>query len=231
MMASSACAHDGRRLTETADGELVCGCGVVVSERMPDAGAAELPARISLFHRVEMGGSQTDAKRAVGRRVHADAPVSSEFSNICCKLGMPEFVRLRAWSAYSKLRGRTPHTRAKCAMYSVYGACRAADFPVSEERIREAVLSVLCVSRAPTMLAVLSELHEDARALGLDSGGGSTRFYLNLEISSAQKFFPDDADFARFREAVVRLHRSLAGTQRSRAKRAVRFALDSMSII
>ena len=224
------CAH-GSRLTRTPDGELVCRCGVVVCERLPDEGPAELPARVSLYHRVELGGSQTDAKRAVGRRVRTHAQASSEFSNICCKLGMPEFARLRAWSAYRKLRGRTDYTRAKCAMYSVYVACRAADFPVSEERVREAVLSVLCVRRAPTMLGVMSELHEDAEALGLDSGGRSPRFYLNLEISSAQGFFPDDGDFDRFRAAVVRLYRTLGGTRRSRARRAVRFALDSMAVI
>ena len=224
------CAHQSR-LTRTPDGELVCRCGVVVCERLPDEGPAELPARVSLYHRVELGGSQTDAKRAVGRRVHTHAQVSSEFSNICCKLGMPEFARLRAWSAYHKLRSRTAYTRAKCAMYAVYGACRAADFPVSEERVREAVLSVLCVRRAPTMLGVISELHEDAEALGLDSGGHSPWFYLNLEISSAQGFFSDDGDFDRFRAAVMRLYQSLRGTHRSRARRAVQFALDSMAVI
>ena len=224
-----ACLHGGR-LTATPDGELVCGCGVVVEERMPDAGPAELPARVSLYHRVEIGGSQTDARRAVGRRVHTHTPVSSEFSNICCKLGMPEFARLEAWSAYHKLRSRTTYTRAKCAMYAVYGACRTADFPVSEASIREAVLSVLCVRRAPTMLGVISELHQDAEALGLDTGGHSPWFYLNLEISSAQGFFTDDGDFDRFRAAVMRVYQSLRGTHRSRARQAVQFALDSMAV-
>lgn len=225
-----ACPHDGH-LTATLDGELVCECGVVVREKIPDEGPAELPARISLYHRVEIGGSQTDARRAVGRRVHTHSPVSSEFSNICCKLGMPEFVRLEAWSAYHKLRSRTTYTRAKCAMYAVYGACRAADFPVTEERVREAVLSVLCVRNAPTMLGVISELHQDAEALGLDAGGHSPWFYLNLEISAAQGFFMDDGDFDRFRAAVMRMYQSLRGNHKSRAKQAVQFALDSMAVI
>ena len=210
---------------------MVCRCGVVVAERMEAGAPAQAPARLSLFHRVEIGGNQTDARRAVGRRIHLRPPASSELSNICCKLAMPEFARLQAWAAYRKLRSATPHTRAKCAMYSVYCACRAARFPVAEERVREAVLSVLCVSRAPTMLAVLSELHQDAESLGLDSGGRSPWFYLNLEISSAQGFFPDDGDFARFRAAVVRLYESLSGTRRMRARRAARFALDSMAVV
>lgn len=222
------CGHDPRRAVHTADGELVCRCGVVLEERIPERSCAGQQGRVSLYHQVEVGGSPQDMK-AVSRRIHVYHPHSSEFSNICGRLGLPGFVQSDAWHVYRMLRSQTDHTRAKCAMFAVYVSCRRGGQPVPESEIRATVSSVLGVRHAPNILAVISELHEDAKAAGIDSNEGhSPQYYLNMEMSSRQGSFADPRLYERFRRLTCENFGRLTGNHQNRARRAAALAISEM---
>lgn len=216
----------------TENGEIVCRCGVVMEEKTPaPAAPAQSASRPSLYHQVENGGDPKDMK-AVNRKIHiSNYHSSSEFSNICDKLGLKEFIRHRAWQTYHAFRSDTYYTRAKCAVLSIFQACREGGQSVSEGQIMEAVGSVLCVKKVPSALSVMSELHDDAMRLGINTNEGhSSNYYLNLTVSSEQHRFCSPQDYDRFKMLVTNIYASMEGNNQSRAKKAVNMVLSEMGV-
>jgi len=226
------CNHlDPRKIIQTDDGERICRCGVVLEEKIPESTVFAQQSRMSLYHKVEVGGSPEDMK-VVNRNIHIYSPNSSEFSNICSKLFMSESIQSRAWHIYSALRSHTYFSRAKCAIFSVYVACREGGQPIDERQIQESVHSTLCVKKIPTILAVISELHNAARELGINSNNGhSDEYYLNLETSRNQSRFRDSHMYDLFKRTCVNYFASLSGNPQNRARRAVDMVLSEMGMM
>ena len=179
---------------------------------------------------MENGGDPKDMK-VTNKKIHIQVSTTSEFSNLCDKLQMPNFVQQRAWKIYNSLRSNTYYTRAKCAAFSVYIACRESGQAIDEEQIRDAIRFVLCIKNVPGMLNVISELHEDALKLGIDTNDGhSSRYYLNLVISTKQHLFVDSIDYDRFKVRVMDNFKQLGGNHKNKAKRAVEIALCEMGL-
>ena len=226
-----ACRHnDMSNVIKTMEGEYVCKCGVILEEKIPDEGITNVKGNISLYHQVENGGDPRDMQ-VVNKKLHIYSSSASEFSNICNKLRLADFVRQRAWSIYHTLRTKTYFTRAKCAAFSIYVACRESSWPVKESQIRDAVRSILCVKNAPNMLSVISEMHEDAMRIGINTNDGhSSSYYLNLAISGKQHLFGDRVDYDRFHIRVMNNFAHLKGNHQNRARRAVDIALCEMGL-
>ena len=226
------CKHDNpSNIVTTDNGELVCRCGVVLEEKMCEDVYRPSTYTPSLYHQVETGGNPRDMK-VVNKKIHiSNYRSSSEFSNMCSKLDLKEFVRHRAWRMYHVFRSKTYYTRAKCATFALYHACRECGQSVSERQIREAVLSTLCVRKVPSILSVIYEMSEDAMRFGINTNEGhSSNYYLNLAISAKQHLF-GDADYDRFKVLVMNNFAHLEGNNQNRARRAVEIALCDMGVI
>lgn len=170
--------------------------------------------------------------KVVNKNIHIGNSSSSEFSNICSKLDLKEFIRHRAWNIYHTLRSKTYFTRAKCAAFALYLACREGGQSVSESDIQDAVRATLCVKNVPRMLSLIYEMHDDAMKLGIDSNRGhSSSYYLNLAISSKQYLFRNTHDYDRFKVLVMNNFAHLNGNLQSRARRAAEMALSEMGMI
>ncbi len=217
-------------ITVTSDGESVCKCGVVLEEKMFDDSLVTQNSVIPLYHQVENGCDPKDMK-VVNKKIHIYSSSASEFSNICSKLKLSNSIQQRAWKIYHLLRSKTYYTRAKCATFSIYVACRESSQAIDEMQIQEAVQSVLCVKNTPSMLSVISEIHDDALHLGINTNEGhSSSYYLNLAISRKQHLFADSRDYDRFKVRVMNNFSCLHGNHQNRARRAVDIALDEMGV-
>ena len=221
-----ACRHKPHNIIRTAEGEYVCKCGVVLEEKIADEGYTVSHSKMSLYHQVENGGDPKDMK-VINKNIHIYSSSASEFSNICDKLGLPDFIGQRAWKIYRMFRTKTNYTRAKCATFSIYVACREGGKPVDEPQIKDAVRSVLCVKKSPEMLSVISEMHEDALHLGIDTNNGhSSNYYLNLAISKKRHLFKNRRNYERFTARAMNNFVHLTeGDHQNRARRAIGFAL------
>ena len=226
------CPHnDPSRIVTTEDGESVCRCGVVLEERIPDRSCVPSESRPMLYHQVESGGDPGDMK-VINPNIHISNPRnSSDFSNICSKLGLVEHIRHRAWNIYDTLHARTHHARAKCAAFAIYVACRESGQFVPEADVQEAISVILCVRKTPPMLGVISEMHEDAMRLGVDTNEGySVEYRLNREMSSRRKHFKDDPDgYDRFKNRVLR-NFAMLENRTNRAVKAVRLTVSEMGV-
>ncbi|CAI9830910.1 conserved hypothetical protein [Nitrosopumilaceae archaeon] len=223
-----ACRHENPcRIERTHEGESVCSCGTVLEERLPEETGPSPKYSVSLYHRLEKGGDPRGMK-VVNRRLHIYESSLSEFSNICGKLGMPDSVQDKAWSTYHKYRSGTYYSRAKCAMHSIFSACREAGIPVNEGTIQDTIQSVMGVKSAPNSLSVISEMREEIIQMGIDSNQGhSSEYYLNLEIKQAYTRF-SKADADRFKIILMRLYAGSIGNGQDRALRASKGAYGEM---
>ena len=234
-----ACKHkDPSNIFKTQEGEHVCKCGVVVEEKLADeamASAVSTPSssqnNISLYHKMETGGDPKDMK-VINKKIHVHTSTTSEFSNICNKLQMSNFIEQRAWKIYQLLRNKTHYTRAKCAAFSVYIACREGGQAINEKRIKSAIRSVLCVKTVPNMLNVISEMHYDALHIGINTNTGhSPKYYLNLAISKKQRLFENQAEYDKFKICVIDHFNQYSGNHQNKVNRAIQSALEEMGLV
>ena len=220
------CKHNNpNQIITTMDGEYVCKCGVVLDEKLEDNYTLPSKSTISLYHQMENGGDPQDMK-VVNKKIHIYSSNVSEFSNICSKLELATFTQKRAWRIYHLLRNNTDFTKAKCASFAIYVACREGNKAIAESQIKEAIQSVLCVKNTPGMLAVISEMHDAASSLGINTNEGhSPNYYLNLAISQQQDQFNDQNDYDRFKTRAMENFTHMSGNHQNKARRAVSITL------
>lgn len=226
------CRHDKpNQIIMTHDGERVCRCGVVLEEKLPeDSNHMYMPTNISLYLQLEKGGDPKDMK-VTNKRLHIYASSLSEFSNVCNKLALPDYVQKRAWAAYHKFRSTTYFTRAKCSMFSIYHACREAGIAIDEPQIDEAIRSTMGVKNIPHVLSTMYEMRDDALEIGIDTNEGhSSNHYLNLAVSKNQHYFEDQTDYDRFKILVIEHFCELRGNLQENASYAAGMALCDMGI-
>ncbi len=225
------CRHnDPRKIITTPEGEHVCRCGVILEEKLPDMSSAAPQSTLSLYNQVENGCAPGDMK-VINKKIHIYSSTASEFSNICSKLDLSDAVQQRAWGIHTALRNRASSTKAKCMAFSIYVACRESSQAVGEQQIREAIQSALCVKNVPGMLSVISELHDEALRVGIDTNKGhSPNYYLNMAMSRRQGMFDDPHEYDRFTIRVMENFARLNGNHQNRARRAVNIALSEMGM-
>ena len=220
--------NNPNKMVETSDGEIVCICGVIIEEKTSYAGFTHSQNAVSLYHQIENGGDPKDMK-VVNKKIHIHYSCVSEFSNICGKLKMHSFVQQRAWRMYQQLRSKTHFSRAKCSIFAIYVACRESSQAITEIQIQESIRSALCVKNVPNVLSVISEMHEEAFKIGIDTNEGhSSKYYLNLEMAEKQNLFADTRDYDKFKIKAMNVFECLNGNNQNKAKRAASIALDEM---
>ena len=217
------CSHEPIHDTET--GEIVCTkCGMVLGTILEDA-PVHSEDRRSLYHQRTLGGEPKDAQK-FRPRIRINNPRDlSQFSNLCDKLQLPGFIKHEAWDIYVKARSIKCGTRAKCALYSIFVACRYFGRGVSEKQIRDAIPPALGVREVPTLLKALFAFGD---IIKIDTARESA-YYLNVEVASLQDRFSVE-DFNKFRTLAEEYYRSLPGDAKNRAKRAVTKALAKMEV-
>jgi len=216
------CSH---AVQHTVGEEIVCAkCGTVIGYNGEQDVA--LGSQLKLFHMVEPG-SRSPKRNGF---VHDRKAESSYFSNACDKLALPKFASLEAWQNYCKIVKNIKCSRAEAACFSLFVVCRRYSIPRKDEEIREAVRMGLCVKRAPTILRSFSRLKNRAEELGIECDGHeSADYYLNLYLSKAQHYSPDQLTFNKVKQRARKLFHSLNGNAESRARRAVELALGRRS--
>ena len=218
----SKCAHEP--IHDIKNGEVVCiKCGMVLGTIQEDA-PVHSEDRQSLYHQAALGGDPRDAKKLKPYiRINSTKDLS-EFSNLCDHLQLPDSVKREAWSIYLKLRSLKRHTRATCALYSVFKACYNFGCGISEGRIREAIPHALRVKNIPSLLKALFAFGDIAWKIGISTRRST--YYLNVETASMQDRFARREDFDLFKRLAQTHYQNLSGNDRSRAKRAVTKALS-----
>lgn len=206
-------------------GEVVCTkCGMVIQVLSEDA-PAHPEECLSLYHQRELGSDPRDAKKLKPYiRINSNKDLSA-FSNLCDRLQLPDFVKHEAWILYQKTRKLERCTRATCALYAVYSACRNFGFVISEELIRDSIPHVLMVKNVPTTLKALVAFGDATKDIG---AAKKSAYCLNVEIASVQGRFTRREDFDLFKRLAQTHYQNLSGNARSRTKKAVAAALSEM---
>jgi len=112
----------------------------------------------------------------------------AEFTDVCKKLHLPNFVAEDAWQLFCKLkrqkRNDDSFTRAKLVCIAIYQTCHTYSIPYDELMVQEIVKKSLNVKNAPKLQNVVfkkQSFHNDGNSVSKE------RFYLNLHLSQAQK--------------------------------------------
>ena len=112
----------------------------------------------------------------------------AEFTDVCKKLHLPNFVAEDAWQLFCKLkrqkRNDDSFTRAKLVCIAIYQTCQNYSIPYDELMVQEIVKKSLSVKNAPKLQNVVFK--RQSFHIG-DKSVSKERFYLNLHISQAQK--------------------------------------------
>ena len=111
-----------------------------------------------------------------------------EFTDVCKKLHLPNFVSEDAWQLFCKLKRQKKindsFTRVKLVCIAIYQTCQNHSIPYDELMVQEIVKKSLNVKNAPKLQNMIFK-----KQIQRLSQNDSTkeRFYLNLHICQAQK--------------------------------------------
>lgn len=225
------CLHEalsGRVFTD--EGEVVCGCGTVLEEGMLEESGPGPAYPLQLYHQLEKGGDPKDMK-VVNPRLRVYRPQTSDFSNICGRLNMPPSLQHAAWVIYDKLRKKTRHSRAKCALVAIFHTCRESELPISESQIQMAIRMALSVRKVPGLFRSMYEVNEVLQEIGVEHDPDhAPKYYLNLLMSDILPTIRDPADRDRFKMIAMKKFANLGGDYRKRARRAIDYAYVEMGL-
>ena len=112
----------------------------------------------------------------------------AEFTDVCKKLRIPNFVSEDTWQLFSKLKRQKKNddsfTRAKLVCIAIYQTCQNHCIPYDELMVQEIVKKSLHVKNAPKLQNILFKRKDQKWS---QNNSAKERFYLNLYISQAQK--------------------------------------------
>jgi len=190
-------------ITTPIDGEIICkDCGVVMGyDEFYD-----IKNRIDIEHlskttldicqQRQLGTDYHNLKDFIiskNLKLEKNNSCITEFTDVCKKLHLPNFVAEDGWRLFCKLRNQKRNedsfTRAKLVCISIYQTCQNHSIPYDEEMVQEIVKKSLNVKNAPKLQNVVfkrQSFHND------DNSVSKERFYLNLHISQAQKDYKID---------------------------------------
>ncbi|WP_316506124.1 hypothetical protein [Nitrosopumilus sp.] len=132
----------------------------------------------------------------------------AEFTDVCKKLHLPNFVAEDAWKLFCNLkrqkRNDDSFTRAKFVCIAIYQTCQNHSIPYDELMVQEIVKKSLNVKNAPKLQNVVFKNHTQSTT----HEGSKERFYLNLHISQAQKDHKID-DVTTLKRNVIRYYQDV----------------------
>lgn len=112
----------------------------------------------------------------------------AEFTDVCKKLHLPNFISEDAWQLFCKLKRQKKindsFTRAKLVCIAIYQTCQNHSIPYDENMVQEIVKKSLNVKNAPKLQNVIFKRQTQKLS---QNDSSKERFYLNLHICQAQK--------------------------------------------
>lgn len=112
----------------------------------------------------------------------------AEFTDVCKKLHLPNFISEDAWQLFCKLKKQKKindsFTRAKLVCITIYQTCQNHYIPYDELMVQEIVKKSLNVKNAPKLQNMIFK--GQAQKL-FENDSSKKKFYLNLHVSQAQK--------------------------------------------
>ena len=216
------CKNKPQLVTTPIDGEIVCKkCGVVMgydefhnmNNRVDGTHLSKI--QLDICQQRQLGSDPHDLEKVVfssPKILKIDKKNNStlvEFTDVCKKLMLPNFVAEDAWRQFCRLKSKKQSydsfTKAKFVCITIYQTCQNHSIPYDEVMVQEIIKKSLNVKNAPRMQNMafkhqqFSE-HQNSKNhhpvyKGLSTKSTSdicnsplkAKFYLNLHISQAQK--------------------------------------------
>jgi len=192
-------------ITTPIEGEIICkDCGVVMGydefHDMKNRIDVEHLSKTSLdiFQQRQLGTYPNDSRDIVSTKnlkLEKNNSGIVEFSDVCKKLYLPNFIAEDAWRLYHKLKSKKKtddsFTRAKFVCIAIYQTCQNHSVPYDEIMVQEIVKKSLHVKNAPKMQNIVfkesTQFDYNSSSNGLSNEFSKKGFYLNLHVSQAQK--------------------------------------------
>ena len=193
-------------ITTQIEGEIICNnCGVVIGydefHDIKNRINADHLSKTSLdiFQQRQLGTHPQDSRDVVytkNLKIEKNNSTLAEFTDVCKKLYLPNFVSENAWKLFCKLKSKKKvndsFTRAKFVCIAIYQTCQNHAIPYDEKRLQEIVKKSLNVKNVPKMQNIAFK----QQSRFIDCAASSPRkpitnskekFYLNLYVSQAQR--------------------------------------------
>lgn len=193
-------------ITTLIEGELICkDCGVVFGydefhdmKNRIDAGHLSKTS-LDIFQQRQIGTHPNDSRDVISTKnlkLEKNNSCIAEFSDVCKKLHLPNFIAEDAWRLFRRLKNNKKaddsFTRAKFVCIAVYQTCQNHSVPYDETMVQEIVQKSLHVKNAPKMQNIAFKESTQSTCGSSFSDRFSNEFskkgfYLNLHVSQAQK--------------------------------------------
>ena len=187
-------------ITTPIEGEIICkDCGVVMGydefHDLKNRIDVEHLSRTTLdiFQQRQLGTHPNDSRDVVSTKnlkLEKNNSGIVEFSDVCKKMHLPNFIAEDAWRLYRRLKSNKTTddscTRAKFVCIAIYQTCQSYSVPYDEIMVQEIVKKSLHVKNAPKMQSIAFKKPTQF-AYDESSNVAKKRFYLNLHVSQAQK--------------------------------------------
>ena len=192
------CKDKPNLITTSIDGEVICkDCGVTFGydqycnfKNTIDADHLS-KTQLDICQQRQLGTDYHNLKDVIlskNLKLEKNNSCIAEFTDICKKLHLPNFISEDAWQLFCKLKRQKKNgdssTRAKFVCIAIYQTCQNHSIPYDELMVQEIVKKSLNVKNAPKLQNIVfkgQSFHND------DNSVSKERFYLNLHISQAQK--------------------------------------------
>ena len=189
-------------ITTPIDGEIICkDCGVVMGydefheiKNRIDAEQHLSKTQLDICQQRQLGTDYHNLKDFIvskNLKLEKNNSCIAEFTDVCKKLHLPNFVAEDAWQLFCKLKRQKKlddsFTRAKFVCIAIYETCQNHSIPYDELMVQEIVKKSLNVKNAPKMQNIVFKRQTQNLSFHNDNAVSKERFYLNLHISQAQK--------------------------------------------
>lgn len=196
------CKDKPHLITTLIDGEIICkNCGVTFGYdqyyNLKNTITADhiSKTQLDICQQRQLGTDYHNLKDFItskNLRLEKNNSCIGEFTDVCKKLHLPNFVAEDAWRLFCKLKRQKKNddscTRSKLVCIAIYQTCQNHSIPYDELMVQEIVKKSLNVKNAPKLQNVVFKKHAQKMSQNNDNNSVSKeRFYLNLHISQAQK--------------------------------------------
>jgi len=235
------CKEKPSLITTPIEGEIICkNCGVTFGYDQycnfkNTINADHLSkTQLDIFQQRQLGTDNHNLKDFIlskNLKLEKNNSCIAEFTDVCKKLMLPNFVAEDAWRQFCRLKSKKKSydsfTKAKFVCIAIYQTCQNHSIPYDEVMVQEIIKKSLNVKNAPKMQNMAfkyqqfienqsSKNHHPAykgfstkNTSDIGNSQLKAKFYLNLHISQAQKRH-EIYDISEFRRISFQYYESFA---------------------
>ncbi|MFN4337125.1 MAG: hypothetical protein ACK4FV_06055 [Candidatus Nitrosocaldus sp.] len=160
---SERCPFCRSSILHSIDNEVVCSrCGAVLGYSNDNTIQYKKGIEPNLYNTLHVGSEvyPVDGSGRSMRYCNRNMYLSN-FSNLCERLSLPNYIALECWMYYSKLLKSVKMGAAELAMLVVYTVCKRCSLPRNEEEISDAIALVYSRRCLPTIEKVISNFTDE----------------------------------------------------------------------